>query len=149
MARIITIRGFPGGSDGKEYSCNAGDPGSSSGSGRSLGKGNRYPFQYSCLENSMNRGAWKVTVHVVAKSQIQLNNTHTHICTHTHTLQEEEKHSCNRKHFHRMFAGVSSVSNCSDMCFSIFLILNILTIYWMVDNWNHRLLLARFCHTYL
>ena len=48
-----------------------------------------------------------------------------------------------------MFAGVSSVSNCSDVCFSIFLILNILTIYWTVDNLNHRLLVARFCHTYL
>ena len=45
----------------------------------------------------MDREAWHATIHVVAKSQIQLNNTHTHICTHTHTLQEEEKHSCNRE----------------------------------------------------
>ena len=41
------------GSDGKESACNAGDPGSIPGSGRSPGKGNGYPFQYSCLENSV------------------------------------------------------------------------------------------------
>ena len=47
--------GFPGGSDGKEFSCNAGDPGSISGSGRSPGGGNDYPLQYSCLENAMDK----------------------------------------------------------------------------------------------
>ena len=45
------ILGFPGGSDGKASACNAGDPGSIAGSGRSPGEGNGYPFQYSCLEN--------------------------------------------------------------------------------------------------
>ena len=45
---------FPGGSDGKEFACNAGDPSSIFGSGRSPGEGNGYPLQYSCLENSMN-----------------------------------------------------------------------------------------------
>ena len=49
--------GFPGGSDGKESVCNAGDPGAISGSGRSPGEGNGYPLQYSCLENFMDRGA--------------------------------------------------------------------------------------------
>ena len=44
---------FPGGSDCKESVCNAGDPGSTSGSGRYPGKGNGNPLQYSCLENSM------------------------------------------------------------------------------------------------
>ena len=48
---------FPGSSDGKESACNAGDPGSISGSGRSPGEGNGNPFQYSCLENSRDRGA--------------------------------------------------------------------------------------------
>ena len=48
--------GFPGGSDDKESACNSGDPGSVLGSGRSPGGGNGYPLQYSCLENSMNRG---------------------------------------------------------------------------------------------
>ena len=49
--------GFPGGSDGKESACSAGDRGSISGSGKSPGEGNGEPFQYSCLENPMNRGA--------------------------------------------------------------------------------------------
>ena len=51
----LHIRGFPGGSDGKESACSAADPGSILGSGRSPGKGNSYPLQYSCLENSMDR----------------------------------------------------------------------------------------------
>ena len=45
--------GIPGGSDNKESACNAGNPGSIPGSGRSPGEGNGYPLQYSCLENSM------------------------------------------------------------------------------------------------
>ena len=49
--------GFAGGSDGKESACNAGDPGSIPGSGRSPGEENGYPLQYSCLENLMDRGA--------------------------------------------------------------------------------------------
>ena len=55
--------GFPGGSDGKESACSARDPDSIPGSGRSPGEGNSNPLQYSCLENSMNRGAWQFTVH--------------------------------------------------------------------------------------
>ena len=51
------ILGFPGGSDSKEYACNAGDPGSIPGLGRFSGERNGYPLQYSCLENSMDRGA--------------------------------------------------------------------------------------------
>ena len=54
MVKII----IPGGSDGKATTYNAGDPGSISGSGRS-GEGNGNPLQYSCLENSMDRGAWR------------------------------------------------------------------------------------------
>ena len=61
--------GFPGGSDGKLSACNAGDLGSIPGSGRSPGEGNGNPLQYSCLENSMDRGVWWATVHRVAKSQ--------------------------------------------------------------------------------
>ena len=53
-----TILGFPGGSDGKEPACNAGDLGLFPGLARSPGQGNGYPLQYSCLENSMDRGAW-------------------------------------------------------------------------------------------
>ena len=61
-------RGFPGGSDGEESACNAGNPDSIPGLGRPHGVGNGYPLQYSCLENPMDRGAWWATVHGVAKS---------------------------------------------------------------------------------
>ena len=54
--------GFPCGSVGKESTCNAGEPGSIPGWGRSPEEGNDYPLQYACLENSMDRGAWKATV---------------------------------------------------------------------------------------
>ena len=70
-------RGFPHSSVGKESAYNAGDPGLIPGSGRSPGEGNGNPLQDSCLENSMNRGAWQATLHGVAKSQIQLTNTTT------------------------------------------------------------------------
>ena len=49
--------GFPGGSDSKESAYNAGDPGSIPGWGRSPGEGNGNPLRYSCLENSVDRGA--------------------------------------------------------------------------------------------
>ena len=55
--------GFPGGSDGKESACNAGELGLTPGLGKSPGEGKGYPFQYSCLENSMNGGAWQATIH--------------------------------------------------------------------------------------
>ena len=60
--------GFLGSSDGKEPACNAGEPGSIPGLGRSLGEGHGYPLQYSCLENPMDRKAGQATVHGVAKS---------------------------------------------------------------------------------
>ena len=59
---------FPGGSDGKESACNVGDPGSIPGSGRSSGERNNNPLQYSCLENPMDRGAWRATAHGVEKN---------------------------------------------------------------------------------
>ena len=58
---------FPGGSDGTESACNSGDSGSIPGSGRFPGEGNNYPLQYSCLENSMDRGAWEGIIHGVAR----------------------------------------------------------------------------------
>ena len=61
-------------SDGKELACNAGDPGSIPESRRSPGEGTGYPFQYSCLENSMDKGAWWATVHRVTKSQTWLSH---------------------------------------------------------------------------
>ena len=63
------VPGFPGDSDGKEFACSVEDLGLIPGLRRSPGEGNGNLFQYSCLENSMNRGAWQATVHGVAKSQ--------------------------------------------------------------------------------
>ena len=62
--------GLPGGSDGKEFTCNARDQGLIPESERSSGEGNGNPLQYSCLENPMDREAWQVTVHGVAESDI-------------------------------------------------------------------------------
>ena len=71
---LISVRGFPGGSEVKASACNAGALGSIPGSGRSPGEGYGNPLQYSCLENPMNRGAWRATVHRVAKSRTQLSD---------------------------------------------------------------------------
>ena len=59
--------GFPGSLNGKASAYNAGEPGLIPGSERSPGVGNGNPLQYSCLENSMDQGAWQATVHGVAK----------------------------------------------------------------------------------
>ena len=61
--------GFPFGSDSKEFTCNAEDLGFIPGSGRCPGEGNGYLLQYSCLENSMDRGPWPATVHEISQSQ--------------------------------------------------------------------------------
>jgi len=58
------------GSIGKESACSAGNLGLIPGFGRSPGGGHGNPLKYSCLENPMDRGAWRATVHGVAKSQI-------------------------------------------------------------------------------
>ena len=71
------IRGrtcFLGGSEVKVSASNVGDPGLIPGLGRSPGEGNGNPLQYSCLENSMDGGAWQATVHGVAKSQTRLSD---------------------------------------------------------------------------
>ena len=61
------LKGFPGGSVVKNPPANAGDPGSIPGLGRSPGEGNGTPLQHSCLENPMDRGAWRETVHRVTE----------------------------------------------------------------------------------
>ena len=80
---------FPGGSDGKETACNAGDSGSVPGSGRFHGGGHGYPLQDPCLENPMDRGIWLATVHRVAISWTCLSKPHLH--------------------FHRIFSLTSAV----------------------------------------
>ena len=71
--------GFPCGAIGTEPA-NAGEMGSIPGMGKSPREGNGNPVQYSCLENSMDRGAWWATVHGVAKSWIQLKRPSMHTC---------------------------------------------------------------------
>ena len=72
---------FRGGSDGKESACNTGDAALIPGPGRSLGEGNSYPLQYSCLENPMDREAQRATVHGVAKSWTRLSDFYFHART--------------------------------------------------------------------
>ena len=80
------MKSFLGGARGKEptYQCRRHET-QVPGSGRSPGGGHGNPFQDSCLENSMDKGAWQATVHGVIKSRTQLSNTHTH----THTCSNE------------------------------------------------------------
>ena len=67
MLDLSVCLGFPGGSNGKESACNAGDLGSIPRSGRSPREENGNTLQYSCLENSMDRGVWRAMVHGIAK----------------------------------------------------------------------------------
>ena len=67
-----------GDSDGKESACNKRDLGSIPGSRRSPGEGNGYPLHYSCLENPMDRGAWRATVHGFAESDMTEQLTLSH-----------------------------------------------------------------------
>ena len=71
------VLGLTCSSNGKESACEAGDQDSIPGLGCSSGEGNGNPLQYSCLENSMDRGAWRATVHRVTKSWTPLS-AHTH-----------------------------------------------------------------------
>jgi len=73
----MVIISFPGEAVVKNLPASTGDTGDEgliSGSGRSPGEGNGNPLQFSCLGNSVDRGAWQTTVHGVAKSQTQLSN---------------------------------------------------------------------------
>ena len=72
------MMGFPGGSDSKEFACDVGDLGLIPRLGISSGEGNGYLLQYSCLENSMDRGAWWAIVHRVAEADTTERLTHTH-----------------------------------------------------------------------
>ena len=70
---FTNIKDFPGGSDGKESTCNVGDLVSVPEWGRSLGEGNGYLLQYSHLENPMDKGDWWAMVHEVTKSWTRLS----------------------------------------------------------------------------
>ena len=76
LCNYLYEKSFPGGSDGKESTCNAGDLGLIPGLGRSPGEGNSNSLQYSCLENSMDIGDWQSIVHGVPENQPQLRDFH-------------------------------------------------------------------------
>ena len=90
-AKCLEYACIPGGSDCKESACNAGDLGLIPGLGRSPGEGNGNTLQYSCLENSMDRGAWWATVHGVRRIRHDLVSKppyiilwiDTSVCMHT------------------------------------------------------------------
>ena len=75
-----TYLSFPGGTSGKESACQAEDSGSIPGLGRSPGGGHGNPLQYSCLKNPMDRGAWQVACHRVAKSWPRLKQVSMYAC---------------------------------------------------------------------
>ena len=72
------------------------DEGSIPWSGRSPGGGHGNPLQYSCLENPMDRGAWQITVHIVAKSQTWLKRLSMPALTHTHTYLLMARYLCQK-----------------------------------------------------
>ena len=89
------LMGFPGGSSGKESTCNArdaGHQGSILGSGRSPEEGHGKPHQYSCLENPMDKVAWRAIVHRVVLSQTQLKKLSMH--TGKHCIPDQFYHFC-------------------------------------------------------
>ena len=79
MKRCSTslIISFPGSSDGKESAQNVGEPGLIPGSGRYPGVGNGNPFQYACLENSVDSGSWQVVVHGITNQNYSEASSHT------------------------------------------------------------------------
>ena len=74
---FLEILGFPGGSDGKESACNAGDLSLIPGWGRSPGEGHGNPLQCSCLENPIDRGAWRAIMHGDTDKMEQLSTSKT------------------------------------------------------------------------
>ena len=84
LHRCTLQMGLPGSSDGKESACNLGDQGLIPGSGKSPGEENSNPLQHSCLEISMDRGAWGATIYG-GHNEFDMTEQLTH--THTHTFQ--------------------------------------------------------------
>ena len=81
LAAVAAV-GFPGGSDGKESACDAGDPGSIPGSGKLPGWREWQPIPVLLLGESMDRGAWQATLHGVQR--VRHDWAHTHLSMHTH-----------------------------------------------------------------
>ena len=109
--------GFPGGSSGKEPTCNAEDirdRGSIPGLGRSPGGENGNPLQYSCLENPMDRGAWRAIVHRVTKSQTQLKRLKH--ANQEYITQRREKSKCYSWSFTKLTQTCLFNEYCLQLC---------------------------------
>ena len=112
----------------KETAWNAGDPVSIPGLGRSSGEGNGNPLQSSCLGNAMNRGAWWVKVHGVAKSQTWLNNwAHSTRCLPLFL----SKYLPNPLHFCPLLLSLNLACLC--VCVCVFSYARLFTIPWTTD----------------
>ena len=120
IQNITSTVGFPGGSDGKESACSAGDLSSIPGLGRSPGEVNGYSLQYSGLENSMNRGVWHATVHGVAKSWTQLSDFHFHVCINLNILHYYT-HVCVLS-CDQLFAALWTIAHQAPLYVSLFLV---------------------------
>ena len=98
---LVVREEFPSGEDRKESAFNVQDPGSSPGSGRFPEEGNGNPLQYSCLENSMDRGAWWIyspwdckELNRTEQLSLSLKHTHTHTHAHTNTVIGKYEQIC-------------------------------------------------------
>ena len=120
----LSYQGSPGDTVVKSLPANAGNAGLTPGLGRTLGEGNGNPLQYSCLGNPMDRGAWRATIHGVAKESDttqRLNNSPPGItlellgpCSKGRYLQELRSSHSERWNFLKSFK--SSVTNCICVC---------------------------------
>ena len=86
------VGGFPGGSDGKEFACNAGDQGLIPGLGRSRGEGNGNPLQYSCLENPMDRSVEGYSPWGHTELNTTERHTRVYVCMHAFFRGEDSGH---------------------------------------------------------
>ena len=96
----MALFGLPGGSDGQDSACNAGDPGLIPGSGRSSPEKNVNPLQHSCLENPMDRGAGWAIVHGVAESEATVQLTLSLCCI-------SENHHLSSLNYHFLLRSAS------------------------------------------
>ena len=130
-------RGFPGGSDCKKSTCDVGDLSFIPGWGRSPGRGNGYPLQYSCLEMPMERGAWWATVHGVAKSRSLLSDSVQHSAWQDVAFLFVQPHLIPYARTHPLLNGLGAIflqseSPTSDDCFTLPLMSGCLSLFLII-----------------
>ena len=127
----ICVCSYPGGSDGKESTCNAGNVGSIPGSGKSPGEGNGNPLQYSRLGNPTDIGAWQAAVHGVTKSQTRLSTWPIYVCPKRTVLNILFGNMFSQK-----YTNVYSILNYIYLYNYICIYDNFDTIYFFYMNWT-------------